>query len=669
MVSDSFSRYRQKYSDGNRRNNTWGARLEMLAHVIPDRSAFIQGEREVTWGHFNERVNMLANAFLDLGIKKEERVAIVGFNCIEWMETYFAASKIGAVPVNVNPRFVPEEVRYILENSDSAAVVLEGEFLETVEKACRGLSSVRHCIVWEGSPPEGMLSYEELLKNRPPTEPELGWEVTNEDFCFLFYTGGTTGYPKGTVWDYESRVRGLDMLLYHAMTPLLENLAKMPEGSYVGTINTLIPPEAAEFLLPTFQTPPEFEPWLELIKTLYPPGFEPEAEKLTRSLVELLRSVPEPVREKMMRLMNTPAEERGTTQEIFRDPAVVHFLKETFRVLLGTPLAYLLNGSRVRILIAAPLFHGAAYEANFAYIGTSGATSVYLTSHRFNPRELWETAERRKVNYILIVGDAFAIPMAEELERRRYDLGSLAGIISSGVTWSPKIKKKLLAHMPRGLALDELGTTEFSGAHSHISTPADEEIPDLRIKISSNGAYPCRVVDPETCADTKPGERGELIYGGYMALGYWKDPERTAKYFRWIDGRRWFFTGDEGIVDEDGYFHFIGRGALVINTGGEKVYPEEVEETIKTHPKVRDAIVTGVPDEKWGEAVTALVELKVGEEAKAEEIVEFCRGRLAGYKKPRHVIFVEKIPRSASGKIERGEIKKMAEKILKSGKS
>jgi acyl-CoA synthetase (AMP-forming)/AMP-acid ligase II len=661
MILDSFERYRQRYPNGQRSNNTWGTRLEMIAHLIPDRTAFIQGNRELKWKQFDENVNRLANAFLDLGIKKEDRIAIMGFNCIEWMETYFAASRIGAVPVNLNPRFVQDEIKYLLENSDSVALALESNFAETVKQVRKELPSLKHCIVWGGAAGD-MLSYEELMKGYPPTKPELDWRVTNEDFCFLFYTGGTTGYPKGTVWDYENRVKGLDMILYNALSPLLDHFANLPNDSYLGTLNALIPPEAAEFLLPIIQTPPEFESLLEMTKALYPPGLEAESEEFTRANVELLQSMSESVREKMIRLLSTPAEERGLTQELFRDRAFVSFLKENFKILLGTPLAYLLNGSRVRILPAAPLFHGAAYEFNFSYLGTSAATSVYLTSHHFDPRELWETCERRKVNYILIVGNAFALPMAEELERKKYDLSSLAGIVSSGVTWSPILKKKLLAHMPRGLALDELGTTESSAAFTHFSSPKDEEIPGLRIKISLGEPYPCRVINPETGKDARPGERGELVYGGYMALGYWKDPEKTSRCFRMMEGKRWFFVGDEGVVDGEGYFHFIGRGPTVINTGGEKVYPEEVEEVLRTHPKIRDAAVTGVPDERWGEAVTALIELKPGESAAPEEIIDFCRGRLAGYKRPKHVIFVERVPRSASGKIERKPLKEMAKK-------
>jgi len=147
---------------------------------------------------------------------------------------------------------------------------------------------------------------------------------------------------------------------------------------------------------------------------------------------------------------------------------------------------------------------------------------------------------------------------------------------------------------------------------------------------------------------------GEFVYGGHMTLGYWKCPAKTGKDFRTVDGKRWFFVGDEGTVDADGKFSLMGRGGdYVINTGGEKVYSEEVEAAIKEHPKVVDAAVLGIPDERWGQTVTALVEAAAGEVVGEEEIVAFCRERMAGYKRPRHIFFVEKVPRAAAGKINR----------------
>ena len=582
IENDTFEIYRQKYADGHKSNNTWGKRLETLARVIPDGFAFIQGERELTWKQFDGRVNRLANLFLDLGIEKEDRIAIMGFNSIEWVETYFAASKIGAVPVNVNARFVPDEVRYILEDSDSVAVVLESDAADRINQISGYLPLLKHKIVWGSEVSTDMLDYGELMGGYPDTRPEFDWNVTNEDFSFLFYTGGTTGYPKGTVWDGEMRVRGLDMLL----------------ASAYGSSPDLMNPKIRKSM--------------------------GNVDKLT----------------------------------------MINKLSNMF----GTPMIYRAIGSSIRTLVACPLFHGTAYQANFCNIGSAGLTSVYLsTSHPFNAKELWETVEEKKVNSILIVGDAFAIPMVEELEKGDYDLSSLNSIVSSGVIWSPKIKKRMLELMQNVRLMDALGSSEVSSSFSQSSSSGEKEIQKLNVKLTNEGPNPCRCINPMTGEDVKPGERGEFIYGGYMALGYWKDPEKTARAWRVIDDKRWFFVGDEGTVDEGGYFHFIGRGPTVINTGGEKVYPEEVEEIIKTNPNVRDAAVVGIPDEKWGEAVTAIVELKADKRATEEEVIEFCRGKMSGYKKPKHVLFVDKVPRAAAGKLERKPLKEMAKKEL--GKS
>ena len=226
--------------------------------------------------------------------------------------------------------------------------------------------------------------------------------------------------------------------------------------------------------------------------------------------------------------------------------------------------------------------------------------------------------------------------------------------------WSPPVKKKLLKKHPGLLLLDEYGSTETSAAYSQISSAVDDDISLLRIKIVPKGINSTRVINPETKKDVAPGEKGELIFGGFNSLGYWKDPERTEKCYRVIDGRRWFYVGDEGTVDEEGCFNFIGRGSSIINTGGEKVYAEEVEETLTQHPDIRDVGVTGVPDDRWGEAVTAVIKLEEGVDITAGEIIDYCRKKMAGYKKPKNVIFVDELPRSASGKLERKELKIIA---------
>jgi len=602
---DSFQNYRQYYPDGHKSNHTWGGRLEKIAKILPNQIAFIQGEKKIAWKDFNLRANRMANALLELDIKKEDRVAIMGFNSIEWMESYFGVSKIGAVPVNINPRFVPEEVKYILEDSDSVAIIFEENNLEQIEKIRLELPLLKHLIIIGQKTPPGMMNYENTLARSIETKPLMNWKVTNEDFCFLFYTGGTTGYPKGTVWDGYNRVRGLDSILITATMPLIRKLPDLPD-------------EALDGFNETYPIP--------VSKTLVKSNF-------------------------FRRLVNR---ERKSD-----------LLERISLMLLGSRLLYYLARGKTKLVIAAPLFHGTAYEVNFSMIGAMGITSIYLTQrHPFDPAELWETVERNRANMIVIVGDAFAIPMAEELYRKNYDIRSLFAIISSGVRMSPGVKKKLLQKHSGLLILDELGSTETSSAYSQISSAVDEDISQLKIKIVSKGINCTRVINPETKLDVKPGENGELVFGGFNSLGYWKDPERTADHYRVIDGKRWFYVGDEGTVDADGYFNFIGRGSSIINTGGEKVYAEEVEDILMQHPMVRDAGVTGVPDQRWGEAVTAIIKLKEDADLTPDEIIEYCRSKMAGYKRPKQVLFVQSLPRSASGKLERKALKELAAKLL-----
>lgn len=606
---DSFSNYRRSYKDGHKDDNTWGGRLKKIADTVPDAIAMVQGERKLTWKEFYKRTNRLANALLDLGIEKENRVSIVGFNSIEWMESYFAISKIGAVPVNVNPRFVAAEIKHILENSDSVALITEKQYLSTIKSIKDGLPLLKHVIVMgdreENEGDDDTVYYGRLMSEHPDTVPSFPWKVTNEDFAFLFYTGGTTGYPKGTVWDYENRVKGLDSIMVTALTPLVQRLPYLPSQAYPALLSTF----------------------------------------------------PIPLTEKMI----TGKAARWIVDKVVASDRA----DDLFIRFLGSKLNYKLMAGKMRLLVVAPLFHGTAYETAFSAIGAAGGTCIFLRkTHPFDPAELWNEVERNKANLIIIVGDAFAIPMIEELERKAYDISSLALIISSGVRFSPWIKKRFHQKHPGLVILDELGSTETSAAYAQVSSAEDEDLGQLKIQTVKNGINVNRVINPATGEDVKPGEKGELIFGGYNALGYWKDPERTSRHFREIDGKNWFFIGDEGTVDEQGYFHFIGRGSSIINTGGEKVYAEEVEEMILEHPEVRDVAVTGVPDDRWGEAVTAMVEIEPDADLGPEDIIEYCRERMAGYKKPKNVFIIDEVPRSATGKLERGALRDRAKDLI-----
>jgi len=616
ISQDSFSNYRRKYPSGKKSNNTFGARLEKLARLIGDKVALIQGERRLTWKQLDERVNRLANALVDLGVKKEERVGIAGFNSIEWMESYFAISRIGAVPFNLNPRFTHDEIKYVMEDADAVATLVEDEYAPAVKAVGDEVASLRNLIVYGvGKPPkdvpEGAIVYDDLMAKYPPTKPKLGYKVTNEDFAMLLYTGGTTGYPKGTVWDGEQRVKGLETLVFNGLVPIIARIDEKKTFDFVIGLN---PIPGAKALFPVLR------PILSL-------GFN-------KTLIARLSK----------RLEGTPL-----------------MIKLDRRLIKGG----------YKFLPAPPLFHGAAYYNVFGNIVGVGTTTVFLpTPHPFNAKEFLETIEKERVNMAMIGGDAFAIPILEELrnakkEGRTYKLSSLTGISSSGVRWSAHIKKEMHEYMPHFIAIDGYGSTESSVAYSSIGTADDKEEAGAGAKITpKRGVYSlqarCRVVNPDTGEDVKPGsgEIGEFLTGGYMALGYWKCPKKAEHDFRVVDGERYFFAGDAGTVDAGGVFHLVGRGREeIINTGGEKVYAEEVEEVIKSHPKIRDVGVTGVLDERWGEAVTAVIELEKGEELTAEEVIDYVGQKLAGYKKPKHVIFVESLPRGASGKVERIRLK------------
>ncbi len=257
------------------------------------------------------------------------------------------------------------------------------------------------------------------------------------------------------------------------------------------------------------------------------------------------------------------------------------------------------------------------------------------------------------MNVLAIVGDAFAKPIltALDAEPGRFSLSTLLAIISSGVMWSEETKLGLLRHHPTMMLIDAFSSSEALGMGTSVSsgTAADHTAhfrlgPDVR------------VIDPDTGASVKPGsgERGVLALGGRNPLGYYKDPDKTAATFREIDGVRHSIPGDWAVVEADGTIQLLGRGSVCINTGGEKVFPEEVEEVLKRHPAVRDAVAVGIPDERFGEAVTAAVELWPGKQVSEEELMEEVRGHLAAYKAPRHIRVVDSIGRTPAGKVDYG---------------
>jgi fatty-acyl-CoA synthase len=259
--------------------------------------------------------------------------------------------------------------------------------------------------------------------------------------------------------------------------------------------------------------------------------------------------------------------------------------------------------------------------------------------------------DRENVNTVAIVGDAFAKPILRVLDEHpgRWRLSTLLAFVSSGVMWSEETKKGLLHHHPSMMLIDAFSSSEALGMGSSVSSGTATEH-TAHFTLSAD----VRVLDPETDKDVAPGsgEVGVLAIGGRNPVGYYKDEAKSASTFKEIEGIRYSIPGDFATVDTDGAIALLGRGSVVINTGGEKVFPEEVEEALKLYPAVADAVAVGIPDDRFGQVVTAVVELRLGAVATEAELVEHVRARLAAYKAPKRVRFVETIGRSPAGKVD-----------------
>jgi acyl-CoA synthetase (AMP-forming)/AMP-acid ligase II len=313
----------------------------------------------------------------------------------------------------------------------------------------------------------------------------------------------------------------------------------------------------------------------------------------------------------------------------------------------------------VALMPASPLMHGTGLTMGIAGLRVAGSV-VLLEGHSFDARECLDVVARERVYGVAIVGDAFARPMLDVLDATPggYDLACVRLVTSAGVMWSEPVKQGLLAHLPNAQLSDGFASSEAFGMGGSVSSRKDG--------VRSTGQFTlgddARVID-EHGHDVVPGsdEPGLVAVGGPQPLGYYNDPEKTAQTFRIIDGKRYSIPGDWATVDADGTLRLLGRGSVCINTGGEKVFPEEVEEALKTHAAVRDALVVGVPDDRFVEAICAVVELVDGEPApETADLVAHVKARLASYKAPRHVLIVDTVGRAPNGKADYPRVRREA---------
>jgi acyl-CoA synthetase (AMP-forming)/AMP-acid ligase II len=315
------------------------------------------------------------------------------------------------------------------------------------------------------------------------------------------------------------------------------------------------------------------------------------------------------------------------------------------------------SGQPIVMLPACPLMHGTGQFSALITMNLGG-TIVMLPSRRFDADELWREVARNHVNAIVIVGQAFAAPMLAWLDEHEgeLDLSTVFLINSSGVMWSQDNKDGLLRHLPQAILFDSFGSSEAVGLGASVSTSVAAQ-ETAKFVLGENVA-----VFAEDGRRVEPGspEPGLVAVSGYIPVGYYKDEAKTAQTFRTIEGRRWSVPGDWAEVKPDGSLHLLGRGSVCINTGGEKVFPEEVEEVLKSYEGVVDAVCVGVPDARFGEAIAAVVESLGGVEIDRDDLAQHVRASLAAYKAPRHVVLVETIGRAPNGKVDYKYLKQLA---------
>ncbi|GIU83987.1 MAG: acyl-CoA synthetase [Acidimicrobiales bacterium] len=340
----------------------------------------------------------------------------------------------------------------------------------------------------------------------------------------------------------------------------------------------------------------------------------------------------------------------GTVNPTFRDgPAT---LEKVDRAVGGPGMVQ---------LPACPLMHGTGQFTSLIFLSLGGSV-VTLTKRNFDVEEMLETIARERVNALAIVGDAFAKPMLEALEREpeRWDISSLITITSSGVMWSEEVKKGLLRFNPNMMLIDVFSSSEALGMGQSVSGGGGT-FSTAKFVLGENA----RVITDDG-RDVVPGsgEVGRVAVKGHQPIGYYKDEEKTKATFIELDGERWSVPGDYATVEADGTITLLGRGSQCINTAGEKVFPEEVEEVLKLHPDVHDAAVVGLPDERWGQSVNAVVELERGATLDEAALIEHVKKHLAGYKAPKRVVPIDRLGRAPNGKVDYKRLREYAAREL-----
>ena len=530
--------------------------IERVANNVPDRDAVVCGNKRATYKHFDETSKDFARYLLSKGLGKGDHVGIYAYNSIEWIEAMIGCYKIGAVPININYRYVEEELYYVFNDANLKAVVYDVEFSDNINKIKDRLPLLKAFIYLDNDGEkdkfpavDGAIDYVEACK----TTADVEFPPRSAEDHYVLYTGGTTGMPKGVVWQQGDAVMvfggGIDM---YTQEPI-ETPEKMAD----------------------------------------------------RCLDE------------------------------------THFAPKSLNM--------------------APLMHGAAQWGILRAI-FEGGTVVLLSKKSFDAHEVWQQVEAEGVNVIMVTGDAMAKPLMDAFnegntlpgkEGEPYNASTILAFASTSAVFSPSLKDEFAEKIPTAVITDNIGSSEsgFTGTTVHEKGKAETNAGGPRVTPAKHV-----VVLDDNLEEIPAGDEriGQLAKGGFIPLEYYNDPEKSAKTFiKAANGNRYVIPGDMARHNADGTVTMLGRGSLCINSGGEKIYPEEVEMAIKAHEDIFDTLVAATPDERFGQCVTALVELRPNvAEPSLEAIQDACKTHIARYKVPRRVYFVEKIKRAPSGKAD-----------------
>ena len=527
---------------------------EVIADEIGDQTAVVHGATRRSWTEFDQRAARMAAAYVSAGLGPDSKIAQYLYNGNEYLEAQFGAFKMRGVTINVNYRYLDEELWYLLDNSDAEALVFHSSLGDRVARVVQRLPKLKLLIeVDDGTPGQvaGAARYEDVIAGHDPM-PRI---ARSEDDIYMLYTGGTTGMPKGVMYA----------------------MGGMTEGFVTGGFPMV---------------------------GLTPPDDPADIGKLVKELVE--------------------------------------------------------SGNGFISIPCAPLMHGTGLWLGAFIPQLAGGTVVTLQSRSLDADELLRTLQTERATNITIVGDSFAKPIIRALDAAieagtPYDTSSVKMIISSGVMWTAEVKEQLLDRIEQAILLDAMGSTEGSMGTS-ISMKG---MPPATAKFSQ---MPTTKVFTEDGRQVLPGsdEAGLVAAGGNVPIGYFKDPEKSARTFKIIDGVRYSFPGDMAKVAADGSLILLGRGSQVINSGGEKVFPEEVEEAVKRVDGIHDCLVVGLDDEKFGQSVTAVASRAAGSTVDEATVIADVKGQLAGFKAPKRIVFVDEIPRAPNGKADYKAAKQLA---------